>query len=228
MAAPRARGVAEHDHRLDGAARPVRRLPHVKRSILSFSRDLEFATETELAKRVGCRRHYRLRVVVKEMIDNSLDSAEEHGIDPEITITIDGSGLTVADNGPGMSAELVERLCIRSERTSIREAFAACDPGSQGNALPVIMALAFGFGREEAGLTITSRGVEHAITLRVNRLKGCIDLERATRDAATTPGTSISLVWPMPLDRNDVCRMVYRHALLNQHAAFAIRGDWGD
>ena len=99
----------------------------------------------------------------------------------------------VADNGPGMSPELVERLCIRSERTSTREAYAASDRGAQGNALQVLMALPFGFGREEAGLTITSRGMEHAITLRVNRLEQRIDLERTTREVPTSPAPIVAI-----------------------------------
>ena len=197
----------------------------IKRAVLSFSRDLEFATEPELAKRMGCSQHYWLRATLKELIDNSLDAAEEAGIDPEITITA-GSVITVADNGPGMAPELVERLCVRSERTSTREAFAACDRGSQGNAVPVIMSLGFGFGGEESGITITSQGVEHAITLRVNRLNGCIDLERVTSEVPSAPGTSISLPWLSNL--LDVGAVIHHHALLNPHAVFRIRGDLGD
>ena len=110
----------------------------IKRAILSFSRDLEFATEPELAKRMGCPRTLWLRAAVKELIDNALDACEEAGIAPEITIDDrERPPLTVADNGPGMPPELVERLCVRSERTSTREAYAAPDRGSQGNALPV-------------------------------------------------------------------------------------------
>jgi hypothetical protein len=42
----------------------------------SFSRDLEFASEAELAKRMGCPRRLWLRAAVKELIDNALDAAE--------------------------------------------------------------------------------------------------------------------------------------------------------
>jgi hypothetical protein len=42
-----------------------------RRVVLSFSRDLEFATETELAKRMGCQKHYWLRATLKELIDNA-------------------------------------------------------------------------------------------------------------------------------------------------------------
>ena len=52
------------------------------------------------------------------------------------------------------------------------------------------MALPFGFGLEEAGLTITSQGVEHTITLRVNRLEQRIDLERTTSEVPAGRGRS--------------------------------------
>ena len=115
---------------------------------LSFARDLEFATEPELSKRMGCQRALWLRAAVKELLDNSLDATEEAGVAPEVTIEVDGGTITVADNGPGMPPELVEQLCIRSERTSTREGYAAPDRGAQGNALQVLMALGLADGAE--------------------------------------------------------------------------------
>jgi DNA topoisomerase VI subunit B len=196
------------------------------RAVLSFSRDLEFATETELAKRMGCSRHYWLRATLKELIDNSLDSCEEAGVaTPSILVHVEGNEISVSDNGPGMSPELVERLCIRSERTSAREAYAAPDRGAQGNALQVLMALPFGFGLEEAGLTITSRRIEHTIKLRLNRLHGRIDLERTTRDAATRLGTIVGMVWPGKIDLDEVEALIDQHAWLNPHVRFQLNED---
>jgi hypothetical protein len=196
------------------------------RAILSFSRDLEFATETELAKRMGCSRHYWLRAVVKELCDNALDAAEEAGVEtPSVLVSVEGNKIAVADNGPGMTPELVERLCVRSERTSTREAYAAPDRGAQGNALQVLMALPFGFGLEEAGLTIISRGVEHTITLRVNRLEQRIDLERTTCETASRPGTIVAIEWPEEIDLAAVERLIDQHAWLNPHAEFRLDED---
>ena len=111
------------------------------------------------------------RAAVKELLDNALDACEEAGVEPEIRVALDAAYVTVADNGPGMPPELVEQLCVRSERTSAREAYAAPDRGAQGNALQVPMALGLADGAEVV-TWITSRGVEHKITLRVNRLAG--------------------------------------------------------
>jgi hypothetical protein len=190
------------------------------RTVLSFSRDLECASPTELSKRMGCPRYYWVRAAVKELIDNSLDACEEAGIAPEVTIAIEGSTTSVADNGPGMTRELVDKLCVRSQRTSTREAFASPDRGSQGNALPVIMALAFGFGRDRSGMTITSKGLEHTITLHVNRLEQRIDLERAIRDVPTKPGTTITLSWPEEIDAGEIRDLLASYCWLNPHAIF--------
>jgi DNA topoisomerase VI subunit B len=196
------------------------------RAILSFSRDLEFATEPELAKRMGCSRHYWLRAAIKELIDNALDAGEEAGIEaPSILVNVESNRLTVADNGPGIVPELVERLCVRSERTSTREAYAAPDRGAQGNALQVLMALPFGFGLEEAGLTITSRGVEHTIRLRVNRLEQRVDLERTTREVTARPGTTGGIEWPGEIDLGQVERLINEHAWLNPHAEFRLEAE---
>jgi hypothetical protein len=80
------------------------------------------------------------------------------------------------------------------------------------------MTLPFGFGLEEVRLTITSQGVEHAITLRVNRLHGRIDLERAAHEVEVGPGAVFALVWPDEIDLAEVRTLTYRHAWLNPHA----------
>jgi hypothetical protein len=197
------------------------------RAILSFSRDLEFATETELAKRMGCERGLWLRATLKELIDNALDGCEEAGVEIPLILVevVGGNKLAVSDNGRGMSPELVERLCIRSERTSTREAYAAPDRGAQGNALQVLMALRFGFGREEAGLTITSQGVEHSIRLRVNRLEQRVDLERLTIAVPPAPGTIVTIPWPEEIDLDEVEELIHDHAWLNPHVEFRLNDE---
>ena len=193
------------------------------RSVLSFSREYELATEPELAKRMGCARDEWLPTLVKELIDNALDAAEEAGIAPQITIKEQvGRRFTVADNGPGLSREQVVKLCDLSQRMSTREAFAAPDRGSQGNALPTLLALPFGFGLDTATTTIASQGLEHAITLRVDRLAQRIAVERTERPVATATGAAITMTWPDGIDLGEVVGIVYRHALLNRHARFQV------
>ncbi len=201
----------------------------------SFSRDLEFGTEPELSKRMGCPRDLWQGAILKKLIDNSLDSAEEAGVEPEIAVEVDDRTVTVTDNGPGLAPELVAQLCVRSERTSTREAFAAPDRGAQGNALQVLMALPLGFGCDEAVTTIKSCGVTHQITLRVNRLEQRIDVDHVERALPPTPGTTISVAAPpvpalLTQTPNARLRMAYSaindHAWLNPHATFKLNGDF--
>ena len=85
------------------------------RPAFSFRRDLEFVRPSELSKRLGCEEDLWPRAIVKELIDNSLDAVEEAGtVRPAIDIRIAEDWIEVADNGPGMSAELVARLCDRT------------------------------------------------------------------------------------------------------------------
>jgi DNA topoisomerase VI subunit B len=44
-------------------------------------------------------------VLLKELLDNSIDAAEDAGIPPAVQVTVDGQALTVTDNGPGIPPE---------------------------------------------------------------------------------------------------------------------------
>ena len=55
-----------------------------ERETFSLSREFEYLSESELEKQIGPREIWPL-AIVKELIDNSLDNCEEHGILPEIT-----------------------------------------------------------------------------------------------------------------------------------------------
>ncbi|MCE3246951.1 MAG: hypothetical protein K0R41_776 [Geminicoccaceae bacterium] len=82
------------------------------------------------------------------------------------------------------------------------------------------MALAFGFGRERSGITITSNGLEHTIALHANRLEQRIDLERAIRDVPAEPGTMITLSWPEEIDAGEIRDLLASYCWLNPHAIF--------
>jgi DNA topoisomerase-6 subunit B len=49
-------------------------------------------------------------VILKELVDNGIDACEEAGIAPEITVTVDTTSISVADNGPGLPVETIKRV----------------------------------------------------------------------------------------------------------------------
>jgi tetratricopeptide (TPR) repeat protein len=77
-----------------------------------------------------------------ELIDNSLDACEETVVPPEISVTLDDTGLSIQDNWPGIAPETVEAMLdfgmwtsSRAGRYAITEAVDSyrhaiqCDPG---------------------------------------------------------------------------------------------------
>jgi DNA gyrase/topoisomerase IV subunit B len=52
-------------------------------------------------------------VILKELVDNAIDAAEEAGIPPVVAVTVDRTGIMVEDNGPGIPANVVARITER-------------------------------------------------------------------------------------------------------------------
>ncbi len=74
------------------------------RTTLRTSRLLDFCSRKELIAQTGHQPDAWPLVVLKELVDNSLDACEEAEVAPEITIRVDVAGITVIDNGPGIPA----------------------------------------------------------------------------------------------------------------------------
>src|SRR3954469_3881003 len=90
------------------------------RAILTSSRMLDFASVKELTAQTGHGVSDWPLVILKELIDNSLEACEEAGIAPEVTITVDEAGIAVADNGPGLPAETLDGALDFMVRVSSR------------------------------------------------------------------------------------------------------------
>ena len=73
--------------------------------------------------------------ILKELVGNALDAAEEAGTAPVIKINASNGIITVDDNGPGIPAEKVTSIPDYGTRTSSRAAYVAPTRGAQGNAL---------------------------------------------------------------------------------------------
>ena len=129
----------------------------VTRTPFTTSRLLEFCTVAELTKLVGAEPADWPRVVLKELVDNSLDACEEAGVAPEIVISVAKDVITVADNGPGIAPDTITRLLDYQTKTSSREAYVAPTRGAQGNALQSLLAMPFALDGKIGETTITSR-----------------------------------------------------------------------
>ena len=113
------------------------------RTTFRTSRMLDFCSRKELIAQTGHSPDSWPLVALKELVDNALDACEEAEIPPEVQVKVDGTGITVADNGPGIPAETVEGVLDFGVRASNREAYVAPDRGAQGNALKTILAMPY-------------------------------------------------------------------------------------
>ena len=98
--------------------------PRLERVAFRTSRLLDFVGRRELTAQIGHGIETWPLVVLKELLDNALDSAEESGIGPAIAIAVstDPGSITIADNGPGIPVKTITDILDYSVRVSSREA----------------------------------------------------------------------------------------------------------
>ncbi len=150
--------------------RAVQSGAQLQRATFRTSRLLDFCSRKELIAQTGHRPEDWPLVVLKELIDNALDACEEAGVAPTIEVRIDGDGITVSDNGPGIPPDTIEGVLDFSIRVSSREAYVAPDRGAQGNALKTIVAMLFVLDGERGFIEVAA-GVRHRITFTVDAIR---------------------------------------------------------
>ena len=90
-------------------------------------------------------------VVLKELVDNALDAAEDAEIAPVVSITVKGNSIIIEDNGPGIPAKTIDGILDYSIRVSSREAYVSPTRGAQGNALKTILPMGYVLTRTRRG-----------------------------------------------------------------------------
>jgi DNA topoisomerase VI subunit B len=115
------------------AQRKLTRVP------FTVSRLMEFCTRRELVNQTGHEEDKWPLVVLKELVDNSIDACEEAEIAPVISIAVKGDTIVVKDNGSGIPVQTIDDVLDYSIRVSSREAYVSPTRGAQGNALKTIL-----------------------------------------------------------------------------------------
>src|SRR5215208_860415 len=91
---------------------------HFERTTFETPRASEYFTLEGLSKQTGQGWTYFPEVVIKELADNALDACEAADVRPEISVKVDERGITVSDNGPGLTTETVRKILNFNTRTS--------------------------------------------------------------------------------------------------------------
>lgn len=204
---------------------------HFKRSLAA-----DYFSEKELSSLIGCSPEHWHLTILKELIDNSLDAAEQVAETPSVEITIDAAGtLIVEDNGQGIPAEVVDGSLDFDYFVSDKNGRIAPSRGQLGNALKILFAVPLVVDGQTI-VEIISQGLHHNITLAFDELTG---LPVATKDAKDTDvqnGTFFKIHrffksrlqtpenekrWPKSTNR-DISTLIRNFAMVNHHAEFVL------
>jgi DNA topoisomerase VI subunit B len=170
--------------------------PSLVRKTFTVSRLAEFASTAELTKATGHPVERWPLVIVKELIDNALDAAEEAKVAPKIGVLVDQCSITVADWGPGIASQTVANVVDFAVRTSSREAYVSPTRGAQGNALQTILAMGFALSQSGSETVIESRGVKHTIAVVFDPIRRFPRVERTPSPSTVKNGVRVSVAWP--------------------------------
>jgi DNA topoisomerase VI subunit B len=198
--------------------------PELRRETFTTSRLLDYFSEKELTLQTGHGRDLWPEVALKELCDNSLDACEGVGIAPQIQVACDAEALIVADNGPGVSPDVVTRVLDFSSKTSSKDYYVSPTRGAQGNALKTILAMPYVLSGGVSGeIVIESQGSRHTIRVSVDRVRQEPVIAVHEAESIVKNGTVVRIGWPdlASSDEEDIkARFLQRlsdYALLNPH-----------
>ena len=232
-AAAEVESVAEVADGVDcGRAAPARRRgARLERTTHHTSRLLDFCTEDGLIKQTGHKVKDWPLVILKELVDNSLDACDEKDVAPVIDVRVHQGGITVADNGPGIPEKVVDAILDFSIRVSRRAAYVAPDRGAQGNAAKTIVAMPYVLDGKRGCVRIISKGKCHKILFGVDpiREEPVVD-HQVHGDQLVKNGTVVAVRWPNASRRilqeaeERFLQIAESYAVLNPHLTLSV--DW--
>ena len=206
----------------------------LNRQTFTTLRAMEYFTEKELVLQTGHAIKFWPSVLLKELVDNALDAAEDAIIPPTIEVTLSEDGLAVADNGPGIAAKVVERILDLSSKTSSKDYYLAPTRGAQGNALKTVLAIPYVLSGNVIGrLEIESRGVKHEVTVTVNRIKQQPEIVHIQTPSSVKIGTIVRVssgnlsgsLNPLGVEfERDFYHRIGNYDLLNPHLSVSYEG----
>jgi hypothetical protein len=201
--------VAKPDQASRGKSEPKSEQKLI-RVAFRVSRLMEFCTTRELQNQTGHSVYEWPLVVLKELVDNALDAAEEAEVAPVISISVGRGSITIQDNAGGIETSTINSILDYTVRVSSREAYVSPTRGAQGNALKTILPMGYvldrerkgedgeaGINNEAAGVTIIeTRGTKHRIEFRVDHINNEPKIVHATSPSPLKVGTRITVKWP--------------------------------
>ena len=203
------------------------------RKAFSVSRLAEFASVPELARQTGQPPQNWPLTLIKELIDNAIDAAEEADVAPDVEISVESDGsIVIADQGPGLAPKIVASLIDFTKRTSSRAIYVSPTRGAQGNALQTLLAMPYVLDGQRGETLIESHGVAHNIVFTVDPLRQTPRVEHTKKPSAVKNGTKVTVRWPnracslIDDAKSRILSLACDFAWFNPHLALTF--DWRD
>jgi hypothetical protein len=155
---------------------------------------MDFFSGKELVTQTGHEMGEWPQVIVKELVDNSLDACEEADVAPLIEVAADASGITVQDNGSGLPEGTLQGAMDFTVRASNREAYVSPCRGAQGNALKTLLPMPRVLDPEAGRLIVVACGKRHVIQCSADPISGRAVVNDDVSLEPTT-GTLVRLEW---------------------------------
>jgi DNA topoisomerase VI subunit B len=176
----------------------------------------DFTTKKGLTSSTGQEPHQFGGVILKELLDNSIDACESAGVNPEITIGYEHDGTfatyCVADNGNGLSKETIEKILDFDTRTSDKAAMKSPSRGAQGNAFKTILGIP---NTCDGYVIIESLGFSHRIKINATESM-MLPPDYDVAEIPLTVGTAVKVI--MKRERSDEgLDWAQRFAVFNPH-----------
>ena len=200
----------------------------LERTTFETARALDYFTVTELERQTGQPRARFAVVVLKELLDNALDACETAGVAPQIRVAVtrrDGEcRITVADNGPGLPPDVLERILHLDTLTSDKAPYRSPTRGAQGNALKTVLGIPYALaGAAAAPVLVEACGVRHRLRVQGTAI-GEVQLLHEREASRMTAGTRITVTVPDRGQGLDPHGWVLAYRVFNPHAA--VRRVW--
>jgi DNA topoisomerase VI subunit B len=193
----------------------------IERVAFTTSRLMEFCTEKELVAQTGHEAYRWPLVLIKELIDNAIDAAEEAEVGPVIEVAITTGKQTrivIADNGPGIPSDTIAGIIDYNVRVSTKEAIISPTRGRQGNALKTILPMGYVLSGKITGETwIEARGVKHRVLFSVNQIKQEPLVQDIRSRSSVTAGTRVTVLWPSNILVPEVHNFLGQFVFVNPH-----------
>lgn len=162
--------------------------------VLTKKKEMDLFTRDGLAKQTGVSPQSWDRYIIKELIDNAIDSCESANIDnPKIEIVIDDNGISVKDNGTGISKKNLNKILDLNTYAGSKHYYKRPTRGAQGNAL-LTLSMPYAFNKTVNTAVIRTLDKEYSIICNHNEVFQESELTYIEKNIQEIVGTEIKLI----------------------------------